>query len=111
LDRYLKVVFASHYNIFSYLDFAWNDEVASMIIEDEKQTNIMGELSRIEVPALILSGRFDDQAPPQEMEYIYENVGSEIKEIHIFESAGHNNYLDVPEEFYQEVRSFCEQFR
>lgn len=106
LKAYLKIAFASHYNIFSGLQFNLNDEVASVLIKDEQRFDLSADLDKITIPTLMIAARFDDQAPAEELQFIFETLGSTDKHFELFQDAGHNVFLDKPQEFRQTVSDF-----
>lgn len=109
ISAYLKVGFASHYNLFPDLQYDLNDEVASALINDEIKTNITNDLHKIKLPTLLIGARFDDQAPLEELQFVFDHLGSPQKKFIKFAEAGHNVFLDEPDGFRTEVRDFCQQ--
>lgn len=107
VGAYIKVGFFSPYNIFQSLQYELNDEVASALIQDEIKTNIMNDFDQITLPTLMIGSRFDDQAPLEELQYIFDGLGSSQKQFEIFPDAGHNVFLDDPVGFRNVVRDFC----
>lgn len=105
---YLKIGFASPYNIFSELQYDLNDKVASKLIKDEQRVDISSDLDQIQTPILILASRFDDQAPAEELQFIYNSISSSNKQFYLFANAGHNVFLDEPVELRRVVKEFCE---
>lgn len=104
---YIKVGFGSSHNIFASLQYAYNDEVASALIHSEQEFNIADDLVKIEKPVLIIGARFDDQAPLEELEFIFDRLGSVDKTYRVFNDAGHNVFLDDREGFREAVKEFC----
>ena len=104
---YLKIAFASPYNIFPEIQYNLNDEISSALIKDDQRYNISAELYKIDLPVLIIAARFDDQAPAEELTFIYDNITSSSKQYHLFENAGHNVFLDEPAAFRELVKDFC----
>ncbi len=107
LEDYARVGFASPYNIFSSLQYDYNDEVATHLIQDEQRSNIADDLIKIEKPVLMIGARFDDQAPLEELRYIFGRLGSQDKTFRQFDDAGHNVFLDDREGFRKAVSDFC----
>jgi pimeloyl-ACP methyl ester carboxylesterase len=105
--EYAKIGFASSYNIFSSLQYGFNDEVASKLIQDEQKSNIADDLVRINKPVLMIGARYDDQAPAEELTFIFNRLGSVNKTYRQFDNAGHNVFLDDQEGFASAVREFC----
>ena len=107
LKAYLKIAFASPYNMLQHIQFDLNDKISSALIKDEQRYDLSTELYKIDLPVLIIAARFDDQAPAEELEFIYDNITSPGKQFHLFQNAGHNVFLDEPAAFRELVRDFC----
>jgi pimeloyl-ACP methyl ester carboxylesterase len=66
-------------------------------------TEISDYLSRIEIPALLLWGKYDFVCPPGLMDDIKENIGSDDVSEYIFQNSGHSPMMNQPELFWQVV--------
>lgn len=104
---YAKVGFASSYNIFSSLQYDYNDEVSSALIKTEQAFNLAEDFGRIDKPVLMIGARFDDQAPLEELQFVFDRIGSVDKTYRVFNDAGHNVFLDDRDGFRLAVKEFC----
>lgn len=102
----LEVVLFSPYSYFTAYNYNTLDKVEQRMFDDGKANRLIEKLGRIQKPILLLAGRFDDIAPPEEMEVILEKIGSTEKELHIIPDAGHESFLDQPEIFNQYIKDF-----
>lgn len=103
---YLNGIFRSSINVFPDLNYALDGQVGDALSADEQRTNILPDLDLITMPSLILAGEFDDIAPVEELTYVFENMSSDHKQLHVFEMAGHDPTFDQPIEFQQVVTRF-----
>ena len=107
ISDYVKVGFGSSYNIFSSLQYEYNDEVADKLMADEQRYDLSTSLNKIDKPTLIVAARYDDQAPAEELTFIFNEIGSTQKQFRLFNNSGHNVFLDEGEEFRKAVKEFC----
>lgn len=112
---YLKVMFLSSYNPFpAYLSEKDRDLIAALFgAEDDLGYNngsqLMNRLSQInDQPILLLTGRYDDVCPPEELNYIFDQISSPLKQIHIIDYAGHEIYTHQSTEFFNTIKSFVQ---
>ena len=104
---FLKVLFASSYNPFpGLLDFDKAESVSLKLFESMKGINLLESLDQIQAPILLITGRYDDIAPPEELEYGFERIGSDSKKLIVLPDAGHDSYLNQPEMFRQALDEF-----
>jgi proline iminopeptidase len=61
------------------------------------------DLKKLTVPALYLCGRYDEAAPATVTYFQQQTPNSQLV---IFENASHKAYWEVPEEYFQTVRTF-----
>ncbi len=107
--KIIKGVFFSSYNIFpSLLDVERLDKVADRLFEDEKGIDVLSQVNEINLPILLITGRYDDIAPPEEFNFAFDQIGSSQKELKILPDAGHDSFLNQPELFREAVRGFVE---
>ena len=66
-------------------------------------------LSEIEIPSLILWGKYDMVVPPVFAQEAYDNLGSSIKELVIFERSGHSPFASEATKFSEDVIRFINQ--
>lgn len=102
----LKVVFSKPYNPFKYLNNEDNNLVSDYIWTDQKHINFFDLLPKINHPILIISGRFDAIAGPEEMQKAATLVKSS-KAI-ILPNAGHESFLDQPILFNEAILQFVD---
>ncbi|MFW9901773.1 MAG: alpha/beta fold hydrolase [Candidatus Thorarchaeota archaeon] len=63
--------------------------------------NVSSQLSKIEVPTLILVGRDDFISPPSQAERMHKSIPN--SEIYIFEKCGHYPFFETPDDFLRVV--------
>lgn len=63
-------------------------------------------LSEINQDILLITGRYDDICPPEEMEFIYNSISSPIKQLEIIDDAGHESFIHQPDIFFNVVKKF-----
>ena len=98
--NYLNVLFSSPYNpLPAYLNGKVADEVTSKLFEDINTFNLTGKLSGINQNILLITGRYDDVCPPEEMNYVLDQISSPSKQFEIIEDAGHESFNHQPEAF------------
>ncbi len=68
------------------------------------QFDIMENVGKISLPALIISGGADSLTPVKYGEYLYNHIPE--AEISVIEDGGHMMGLEKPEEFTERIRSF-----
>ncbi|MFX1568670.1 MAG: alpha/beta fold hydrolase [Promethearchaeota archaeon] len=69
--------------------------------------NLTSQLSKIEVPTLILVGRDDFVCPPSQAERMHESIPN--SEIYIFEKCGHYPFFETPDEFFRVVHDWFQR--
>lgn len=98
------------YNILTAL---WNNGQIARILVDEQclfeTTDFSKQLSEVEIPSLFISGQYDMIVPTVSAEIAFENIGSDIKELLIFDRSGHAPMFSEPERFAEEVLRFMDQ--
>ena len=110
VGQYLKVVFGTGYNIFPYLDIKFNDKITDALLQSEQQLSILDDLGQISRPTLFFGSFYDNQAPLEELQYVYDKISSERKEFLIYENAGHYLFVVEPERFAADVKGFTDSF-
>lgn len=104
---YLNVVFSSSYNPMpAYLNGKVIDKLTSNLFNDINSFGLINKLSGISKDVLLITGRYDDVCPPEEMKYIYDHISSGAKQIKIIEGAGHECFNHQPNEFQALVRNY-----
>lgn len=105
----LGVLFFSPYNYFSAYAYGKLDQVEARIFEDEKSQRLIERLPLIDQRIFLITGEYDDIAPPEEMEAVLEAMSSSDKELVIIPDAGHDPSIDQPEMFVKEVLDFVRE--
>lgn len=91
---------------------AWSGNVtASQLDQEVERTSLTDQLEKIEIPTLLLWGKYDFVVSPRLGFSAYENISSEEKELVIFENSGHSPMVNEPDKFNQSVISFIEKHR
>lgn len=104
---YLAVLFFSSYNpLTAILNGSVATTVEDNLVAGEQSSNLIGRISAVDKPILILTGRHDDVCPPEEADYIFNNISSTDKTKYIIPDAGHESYNDQPEEFRNVIVDF-----
>ena len=100
----LKVLFGRPYNPIKYLNQKDNEFVSNAIWNDERSYSFIENISKIQVPLLIMTGRYDDIAPPEEIHA----AGNLIKgsSTFVIANSGHESFIDQPEIFSSEILKF-----
>lgn len=83
---------------------------ANRLFNDDKLegVSLTAQLSKIEIPSLILWGRYDLIVPGRLAHSAFNNIGSENKELVFFEKSGHSPMDTEPDKFVKEVVDFIE---
>jgi pimeloyl-ACP methyl ester carboxylesterase len=110
IKDYLKAVFSSSYNpLPAYLTGKYREDLIDRIISEEEQDVLMPKLQQISNQnLLILTGRYDDICPPEELNYIYGKITSGLKKMSIIDYAGHEPFTNQPAAFFNEIKLFIQ---
>ena len=100
----LNVIFSRPYNPVRYLNRKDNKRVEDLLWYDEKTLSTFEGLERIQLPVLLLTGRYDDVARKEELEEAHERMPH--SKLAIIPRAAHESFLDQPELFAENVLSF-----
>ncbi|MEL6811109.1 MAG: alpha/beta hydrolase [Bacteroidota bacterium] len=99
-----------NYNILTAI---WNSGQIAYILVDEQcifqTTDFSGRLSEITIPSLFISGEYDMIVPKISAEIAFENIGSDIKELIIYERSGHAPLASEPQRFAEDVLRFMDR--
>ncbi len=68
--------------------------------------SLSDDLAKITVPTLLIWGKYDFKVPPSLGTFAYDNLGSEVKSLKIYEHAGHNSMVWDPDRFVSDVKAF-----
>jgi pimeloyl-ACP methyl ester carboxylesterase len=111
IKDYFNVIFFSNYNPMAHLvnsGFTW--DVADRISEEARKEPITNRLGEIDHQSLLMiTGRYDDICPPEELEFAYNKVSSSKKEMSIIDYAGHDSYVHQSFRFRDLVKQFITQ--
>lgn len=72
---------------------------ANLLLEEVFATNLSTTMDQIQVPTLLLWGRYDFVVSPRLGEVAFPEIGTTDKEFVIFEQSGHSPMFNQPEEF------------
>lgn len=109
IKDYLKIVFASNYNVLPYLNSKYTETIVTRILDEEENDFLMNKLSLIQNQnILLIGGRYDDICPPEELEYVFNKIGSSQKKMSIIDYAGHTPFVDQSTEFYSLIKQFVQ---
>ncbi len=105
--KLLKGVFASSINVFPTLMAQDRlDAVSDRLFEDQRGIELLDRLAEIELPLLLMTGSYDDIAPVEELEFAFDQLGAERKQLEVLPEAGHDAMLNQPELFRQILNAF-----
>ncbi|QSE95935.1 alpha/beta fold hydrolase [Fulvivirga lutea] len=99
-----KVIFSRPYNPIKYIKRNDNDLVDDLLWEDRLNSNCFELYPKIQHNVLLISGRYDDIAPPEEMADAQKLIRN--SKIEIIPNAGHESFLDQPNIFNKLVLEF-----
>lgn len=100
----MKVIFSRPYNPIKYLNRKDNELIDDLLWEDRKQHSDFGNLSNINKNVLLITGRYDDVAPPEEMKEAHQLIESST--LVILPEAAHESFLDQPQLFNETILKF-----
>ncbi|MBI1182880.1 alpha/beta fold hydrolase [bacterium] len=101
----MRGFFASPYNpISAYVQGGVTDKIVHNLFQDIDSFKLVSRIQGIDQKILLLTGRFDDICPPEEMEYIHNKIAN--SELVVIENAGHETFNHQAEEFQQLIRNY-----
>lgn len=113
LEMILQTIFSRPYNPFKYFNNKDNKFIADKLWYAEKELWDTGKqlmlwdlLPKIEHEILLITGRYDAIAVPEEMTSAQEHIKN--AQLVILPNAAHESYLDQPELFNDVILSFLE---
>lgn len=93
----------------------WNSINTNTILVENQEIfetlSYTSQLGKITIPSLVLWGKYDLVIPPKQGQEAFDNLGSEDKEIVIFEKSGHSPMINEGDKFAEEVIGFINQFK
>jgi pimeloyl-ACP methyl ester carboxylesterase len=112
---YLKVLFLSSYNPFPSFLSSKERENLELLFADEDNLgysnggHLMNRLTQINSQSILLiTGRYDDVCPPEELNHIYNQLSSTQKRIQIIDYSGHEIFTNQSTEFFNAIKSFIQ---
>ena len=103
----VKVLFGRPYSPWKYLNFRDNDKVGGLLRKEVYSRDFFTILPGIQKPVLLITGRYDDVAPPEEIEEASRLI--EGSSYFIVPQAGHEIYLDQPALLNKAILGFLEK--
>jgi pimeloyl-ACP methyl ester carboxylesterase len=100
----IKVIFSRPYNPIKYLNRKDNELIDDLLWEDRKRFSSFENLSSITANTLLITGRYDDVAPPEEMEEADRLI--QKSQLVVLPDAGHESFIDQPELFNQAILEY-----
>ena len=101
-----------HYNL---LTNSWNGSQSNGILTGDQGffqvIDYTSQLPEITIPALFISGKYDMVVPVASAQTAFETIGSESKEILIFERSGHSPPFSEPYLFSAKVLQFIDEHK
>lgn len=101
---------AFQYNILTAI---WNsNQIATILVDQQaifQTTDFTSELPNITIPSLFISGQYDMVVPIASAQTAFSTIGSDIKELLIFDRSGHAPPVTEPVRFAQEVLRFIDE--
>lgn len=88
-----------------------NEVVNPILNSDSDQYALTDELHNVEIPSIFLWGKYDFVVPPAIGESAFESVGTEDKELIIYESSGHSPMSNEAIQFTEDVKDFIESYK
>lgn len=98
------VLFSKPYHPIKYLNRKDNELVSDFIWADQENINFFECLPKINHPVLIITGRFDDLAGPEEIQKAKELLKK--SKVLILPNAGHESFLDQKKLFNEAILDF-----
>ncbi len=90
----------------------WNTLNTQSLIDPElRNLSYTNRLKEIEIPALILSGKYDMVVPTRFSQEAFDNFGSNDKALLIFERSGHSPMFSEPKLFSEKVIEFIDKHK
>lgn len=82
--------------------------VSGSVREGEAEAyNMVPHLSKIQIPTLVLVGRYDFVCPPSQAQILHDRLPN--SELVIFEDSGHLPYIEESEVFFNTIRDWIER--
>ncbi|MEL6699414.1 MAG: alpha/beta hydrolase [Bacteroidota bacterium] len=95
----------------SLATLAANGAVNLILNDDSEQYALTDQLGLIEIPSLLLWGKYDFVVPPAIGESGFAQLGSAEKELIIYERSGHSPMSNEAIQFTEDVKAFIERHR
>ncbi len=91
-----------------------NNQIDNILVKDQglfQTADFTSQLPEIRIPSLIISGQYDMVVPVTSAQNYFNNIGSESKELLIFEESGHAPNRSEPDRFATEVLRFMDEHK
>lgn len=86
-------------------------QTASLLEEELFSLSLTGELHKIQIPTLLLWGKYDFVVPPALAYSAYAQIGSSQKQLLIFDHSAHSPMLDETQAFVAALKSFITAYK
>ncbi|MEX0275805.1 MAG: alpha/beta fold hydrolase, partial [Flavobacteriaceae bacterium] len=94
---------------------SWNTiKIQSILIGNEaifEKVSYTNRLQEITIPSLVLWGKYDMIVPTVYAQEAFENLGSNDKELFIFQKSAHSPMFTEPDVFAEKVINFINQHK
>lgn len=106
------VLFTSSYNPFPAYWSRNRKETSERIMNEARGTNLLPELSRLELPTLFVWGRYDDLVPPELGQDAFDEMGTSTadKYLKVYSNSGHQPFTNEPTQLALDVVDFVEKY-
>ena len=95
----------------SLATLAANGSANGILNEDSNQYALTDQLNQIEIPCLFLWGKYDFVVPPALGVSAFARVGTNEKQLIIYERSGHSPMSNEAIQFTQDVKDFIELYK
>ncbi|MEQ8241458.1 MAG: alpha/beta hydrolase [Cyclobacteriaceae bacterium] len=106
LGMAFRVIFSRPYNPYKYLYRKDNELVDDLLWADERKLETVSTEITNRQPVLLVTGRYDDIACPEEQDLFQEAIPN--TEIRILPDCGHESFLDQPVLLQEAINHFLE---
>ncbi|WNJ18031.1 alpha/beta hydrolase [Pontibacter sp. G13] len=105
----LRMLFNSPYGaIPAYMDGKVYETLVKQLFEDWRDRRMIDRLDQIRAPIWLISGRYDDIVPPEEMAFAAANLIHASVTLEIFPESGHEPFMDAPADFAAKVHEMVD---
>lgn len=97
------------------ITFQWNKIGIAEILDEKRglweNVSFTDRLHEITIPSLVLWGKYDLVVPKANAKEAFDNLGSDDKELFIFEKSGHSPIATEPDLFGEKVIDFINKYK